>query len=429
MTTARPELPSLEIPEEGHLARNILHFARALRRAGLPVGPDRAIGAIRAVEAAGFSEKADFYWTLHACFVSRPQHRPVFAQLFRLYWRDPRYMEQMMSLLRPSVRGVQQDREARDAEKRAAQALLGDRADDHVPPDPEEKEDDSQELVLDATGSQSARERLRSLDFEQMSLEEMAEARRVLATLSLPVPPLISRRMTPDRRGRLPDWRASLRDSLRSGGEMRPPRMRSHGRRWPNLVVLCDISGSMSQYSRAVLHFVHAVSNRQGQGWAGVHAFTFGTELTNVTRHMGQRDVDAALRQAGARARDWEGGTRIGAALHAFNRDWSRRVLGQGAVVLLITDGLDRDAPDLLDREMRRLRLSARRLIWLNPLLRWDGFAARATGIRTMLPHVDSFRAGHNIASFDGLARALSDPGDMGEKARLLADLAKSENG
>jgi hypothetical protein len=198
----------------------------------------------------------------------------------------------------------------------------------------------------------------------------------------------------------------------------RQPRLR-----YPNLVVLCDISGSMSQYSRVILHFLHAVSNARGAGWARVHAFTFGTRLTNITRHLATRDVDAALAAAGAEAQDWEGGTRIGACLESFNRIWSRRVMGQGAVVLLITDGLDRDAPEDLARQMERLQLTARRLIWLNPLLRWDGFAPKAVGIRAMLPHVDSFRAGHSIASLEDLAAVISRPEEVGEKARLMAEL------
>jgi uncharacterized protein with von Willebrand factor type A (vWA) domain len=181
----------------------------------------------------------------------------------------------------------------------------------------------------------------------------------------------------------------------------------------------------MSQYSRTILHFLHAVSNAKGAGWAKVHAFTFGTRLTNITRHLAQRDVDAALAAAGAEAQDWEGGTRIGACLHAFNRDWSRRVMGQGAVVLLISDGLDRDDPDALAAEMQRLHLSARRLIWLNPLLRWDGFAPKARGIAAMLPHVDSFRAGHSIASLEELAAVISRPDDAGEKTRLMAELGQ----
>jgi uncharacterized protein len=177
----------------------------------------------------------------------------------------------------------------------------------------------------------------------------------------------------------------------------------------------------MAQYSRLVLHFVHAVANARGQGWARVHGFTFGTRLTNITRHLATRDVDTALAAAGAQAQDWSGGTRIGSCLADFNRDWSRRVLGQGAVVLLITDGLDRDDTKVLARQMERLHLSCKRLIWLNPLLRWDGFAPRAGGIQAMLPHVDSFRAGHSIASLEALAEAISQMGEGGEKARLLA--------
>ena len=246
----------------------------------------------------------------------------------------------------------------------------------------------------------------------------------MLARLSLPVKPLATRRLKPDLRGRKPDWRRTLRASLRQGGEITRLYHRRPATRWPARVVLCDISGSMSQYSRMVLHFVHAVANRQGQGWAKVHAFTFGTRLTNITRHLRTRDVDAALNAAGREAQDWQGGTRIGGCLRAFNVDWSRRVLGQGAVVLLISDGLDRDDPALLAREMERLHLSSKRLIWLNPLLRWDSFAPRARGVRAMLPHVDAFRAAHSIASIEALAEAISDPQDRGEKARLMAMLS-----
>lgn len=413
------ETAPLDLPENPRLTHNITWFARALRKAGLPVGPGRVIDAVRAVQAAGFTSKTDFYWALHACFVSRPEHRAVFAQVFRLYWRDPRYMEHMMSLLLPAMRGVQEDRAARAAEKRAAEALL-----DGVERDLPEvatQEADEVQIEIDASRTASAEERLRSLDFEQMSVAEMAEARRMLARLSLPVKPLKSRRTMADPYGHRPDWRATMRASLRKGGEVRELKMKANRIRWPRLIALCDISGSMSQYSRAVLHFLHAVSNTRGAGWAQVHAFTFGTRLTNITRHLRQRDVDAALAAAGAEAQDWEGGTRIGQCLHAFNRDWSRRVLGQGAVVLLISDGLERDDAGLLAREMERLHLSARRLIWLNPLLRWDGFAPRAAGITAMLGHVDSLRAGHNIASLEGLAEAIGRPEDVGEKARLMA--------
>ncbi|MFW2543584.1 vWA domain-containing protein [Primorskyibacter sp. 2E107] len=407
----------IDIPEHPRLAQNIIHFARALRRAGLPVGPGRVIDAVRAVEAAGFTDRMDFYWTLHACFVNRPEHRVVFAQIFRLYWRDPRYLEHMMSMMLPAVRGVQEEKLAAAAEKRAAQALLG----DHMPEVPAaEEQEQGEQIEIDASQTMSAEEKLRTLDFEQMSTEEIAQAKRMIARLTLPVKPIKSRRSMAAPRGARLDYRRTLRDALRRGGELQAIRRAKPRPRWPNLVVLCDISGSMSQYSRMVLHFLHAVANEKGAGWAKVHAFTFGTQLTNITRHLATRDVDAALKAAGAEAQDWAGGTRIGQCLHQFNRDWSRRVMGQGAVVLLITDGLDRDDAGALEKEMERLHLSARRLIWLNPLLRWDGFAPKATGIRAMLPHVHSFRAGHSIASLEDLAEAISRPDDMGEKARLM---------
>ncbi|UWR08766.1 VWA domain-containing protein [Ruegeria sp. B32] len=414
------QLP-LDIPADPKLAQNITHFARALRKAGLPIGPGRVVDAIRAVQAAGFTRKQDFYWTLHACFVNRPEHRTVFAQIFRLYWRDPRYLEHMMSMMLPAIRGVQEERMAEAGEKRAAEALL-DGVERDEPRDVEQEGES--EIEIDATQTASSEERLRSLDFEQMSTAETAQAKRILARLQLPVDPIASRRGQASHLGQRIDRARTLRAAMRQGGEMRQIALVKPKPRWPNLIALCDISGSMSQYSRIILHFLHTVSNAKGAGWAKVHAFTFGTRLTNITRHLHQRDVDAALAAAGAEAQDWEGGTRIGECLHQFNRDWSRRVMGQGAVVLLITDGLERGDPDLLQKEIERLHLSARRLIWLNPLLRWDGFAPKAQGVATMLPHVDSFRAGHSIASLEDLAAVISTPDDQGEKARLLAALS-----
>lgn len=408
------------LPDDGKLVANITHFARALRRAGLKIGPGRVIDAIRAVQAAGFTEQADFYWALHATFVSRPEERLIFAQVFRLFWRDPRYLEHMMSMLLPAIRGGAEEAPAEAAARRAAEALL----DGTSPPTPPNLDgDDRSEIEIDATATASAEEQLRTLDFEQMSPDEMASARRMIARLKLPIKPLTSRRSRSSAMGRQPDWRKSFRDILRLGGEMRGFATKQQLERWPNLVVLCDISGSMSAYSRMALHFAHAVANEKGAGWADVHAFTFGTRLTNITRHLRGRDVDAALAAAGAEAQDWQGGTRIGWCLHAFNRDWSRRVTGQGAVVVLITDGLDCGGTTDLGAEMARLRRSCRRLVWVNPLLRWQGFVPRAQGIAAMLPHVDALRAGHSVASLAALGAALSLSEDGGEKARLLAML------
>ncbi len=420
-----PNPDALESPADGKLAQNIAHFARALRRAGLPIGPGRVIEAVRAIAITGFSQRDDFYWALHGIFVSRPEERIIYDQVFRLFWRDPRFLEQMMTFLIPTVRGAQEDRLAAPGEKRAAQALLDGKG--PTPPPMPDQDDPDQQIDIDAQATQSAEERLRTLDFELMSVDEMAAAKAMLARLSLPVAPLKTRRMGAAISGASIDARATMRASLRHGGEVMGLRRRKPATRWPNLVVLCDISGSMSQYSRMALHFVHAVANArgqggaQGQGWARVHGFTFGTRLTNITRHLRNRDVDQALALAGAQAQDWSGGTRIGTSIAAFNRDWSRRVLGQGAVVLLITDGLDRDEGGALAAAMQRLHLSCRRLIWLNPLLRWQGFAPRASGIRAMLPHVDSFRAGHSIDSLAALGQVISDGQDAGEKARLMA--------
>ncbi|MEL6283840.1 MAG: VWA domain-containing protein [Pseudomonadota bacterium] len=397
----------------GRLTENILHFARALRKAGMPVGSGRVIDAVHAVEAAGFSRRRDFYWTLHACFVSRAEHRALFDATFKLFWRDPQLMEKMMSVLMREADVPPEDREKKAAETRAQEALAGDQP-------PPSLEEEGEEIEFDATFTVSDEERLQAMDFEQMSTREIAAAKQAIARLSLPVDPIVSRRLRPASSGSVPDWRATLKASIRSGGAPSPLQMRERRTRWPNLVAICDISGSMSGYSRMLLHFLHAVSNRKGAGWAKVHSFVFGTRLTNVTRHLATRDVDEALAAAGAEVEDWEGGTRIGACLHAFNRDWSRRVLGQGAVVLLITDGLDRDDAAALEKEAERLRLSSRKLIWLNPLLRWDGFAPKAQGVRALLPRVDSFRAAHNIHSLAELADALGRPDDVGERARLM---------
>jgi uncharacterized protein with von Willebrand factor type A (vWA) domain len=417
----RADLPSpmSDLPDTGRLAHNITHFVRALRRTGLRIGPGQVIEAIRSVEAAGFSSRGDFYWTLQACLISRPEERAVFAQVFRLFWRDPQFLEHMMSMLLPAIRGVQDDCVAAPAEKRAAEALLDGATRDLPPQVPGEDE----VIETDASATVSDAERLKTLDFEQMSVAEMAEARRMIARLTLPVRPIASRRTQTAIRGDLADWQATMRRSLARGGEISVLVRRKRRPRWPNLVVLCDISGSMAHYSRMVLHFVHSVANTKGAGWARVHAFTFGTRLTNITRHLASRDVDQALKSAGAEAQDWQGGTRIGDCLHRFNRDWSRRVMGQGAVVLLITDGLDRDVSADLGAEMQRLHLSARHLIWINPLLRWDGFAPKARGIAAMIPHVDSFCAGHNIASLQALTAAIANARDGGEKARMMAAL------
>lgn len=411
-----------EHSESGKLVNNLAQFGRALRRGGLPVGTGQVVDAVRAVVATGFSSREDFFWILQACFVSKREHAAVFAQIFRLYWRDPRFSERMMAMLLPIVHGTQQERRAEVATRRAADALLGERA---LPKIDNSGESENFEVGIDAAGTTAAVERLQAMDFEQMTGEEMKEATKIIASLTLDVLPIPSRRKRRSVRGRLPDWRATLRRAASLHGEVYECIHSNYRKRWPCLVALCDISGSMSVYSRTILRFLHAVANRKGAGWSKVHAFTFGTRLTNITRHLENRDADAALAAAGSESPDWDGGTRIGECLRSFNVNWSRRVMGQGALTLLISDGLDSGDSDMLDWEMRRLRLSSRRLIWINPLLRWEGFLPKARGTAIMLPHVDCFRSAHNIVSLSELAVALSRAGDAGEKNRLTAALRR----
>jgi len=237
-----------------------------------------------------------------------------------------------------------------------------------------------------------------------MSAAEIEEAKQAIARLALPLDELRTRRMRPSRHGHLIDVRRTLRASMKAGGALIDLKYLGPSVKEPPIVALLDISGSMSQYTRLFLHFLHAVTDARKR----VTTFLFGTRLTNVTRAIRARDPDEALAACSAHVQDWSGGTRIATSLHAFNKQWARRVLGQGAVVLLITDGLECDVDDTLSFEMDRLHCSCRRLVWLNPLLRFEGFEARAKGVRTMLPHVDELRPIHNLDSMSDLVRSLS---------------------
>ncbi len=378
--------------EGGQLAPRIAHFARTLRAAGLRIGPGQVLDAVEAAAEVGLARRTDFYWALHAVLVSRVEHHPLFDEAFRLLWREPSPLPAGMELLLPQSPAPQ----APAPTRRLAEALSR-----PAPRRPVEQEDPEE---VDAVLAWSSEERLRSRDFEQMSAEEVREAERAISRMRLPVREIPTRRMRPDPRGDRIDPRAMLRASLRAGTDGIPLRWRRTVSRPPAVITLCDVSGSMARYARMMLRFQHAL----GQGRPRVHSFTFGTRLTNVTRTLRDRDVDAALGAVGRTVEDWDGGTRIGDCLRAFNLRWSRRLLGQGAIVLLVTDGLDRGDPRLLAAEAERLRRSCRRLVWLNPLLRYVGFEPLAEGVRALLPHVDEFRPVHDLESLDDLARALS---------------------
>lgn len=379
-----------------------MHFARTLRAAGLPVGPGRVLDAIRATETVGIGNRLDFYWALHATLVNRREQQEIFDQAFHIFWRNPRLLERAMAMLLPQLRlgGDTADEQA-EMSRRLAEALARESGSDgQGNGEPEEK------IEIDAVMTYSDRELLQRMDFEKMSAAEIARAKRLIAGMRLPIMALPTRRFRPDRLGRRIDMRATLRAALRSTASI-PLRRRLPRRRHPPLVILCDISGSMSRYSRIILHFLHAITNDRDR----VHTFLFGTRLTNVTRYLRHKDIDVALEKVGQTVDDWSGGTRIGRCLADFNNRWSRRVLGQGAVLLFISDGLDRDAGEGLAKEMERLHKSCRRLIWLNPLLRYDGYEPRSLGAKAIMPHVDDFRPVHNLASLADLTRVLSQPG------------------
>jgi uncharacterized protein with von Willebrand factor type A (vWA) domain len=399
------------------LAENIMFFARTLRAAGLPIGPGKVIDAVEAVKAAGIGDRDDFYWTLHAVFVQRRDQREIFDQAFHIFWKNPQFLKRMMAMLLPSLSYDKGGEDQEEIATRLAEALQGQQAKQAAQAEPVEEE----EVRVDAALTYSDRELLQKMDFEKMTTAELAKTKKAIAALRLPIMDVPTRRFQADARGRRVDMRATLRASLRTAGAI-PLKLKSPKRRHPPLVILCDISGSMSRYSRLALHFVHAITNDRDR----VHTFLFGTRLTNITRDLRAKDVDVALDKVAGRVEDWSGGTRIGHCLASFNKIWSRRVLSQGAVVLLISDGLDRDAAEGLPKEMERLHKSCRRLIWLNPLLRYDAYEPRSQGAQAMIRHVDDFRTIHNLESMQDLAAALSTekPHALESRSRIEARAA-----
>jgi uncharacterized protein with von Willebrand factor type A (vWA) domain len=380
---------------DGKLAENVMHFARLLRAAGLRIGPDRVIDAVKALEIAGAHSRDDWYWTMSAVLLSKQEQRPIFDQAFRIFWRDPKLAEKMMQLLLPQAHGRAAKPEEQQSQ-RLTDALFSQR----------EEQQGAEKLEMEARLTFSSREVLQRMDFDTMSAAELAEAKKLVAGMRLPLPVVRTRRFRAHRSGSRIDLRKTLRETLREGGEVIPLVRAAPRELHPPLVVLCDISGSMNPYSRMFLHFLHAITNDRDR----VSVFVFGTRLTNITRQLRHRDVDVAMAKVADAIKDWSGGTRIGGSLREFNWRWGRRVLGQNACVLLVSDGLDREAGEGLAEEMERLAKSCRYLVWLNPLLRYDKFEARPAGVRAMLPHVDLFLPVHNLKSLIDLATTLSGP-------------------
>ena len=381
------------------LADNILHFARVLRAAGLPVGTDRALCAVQAIEVLGVARRDDLHAALSAVMLESHEQQVIFDAAFAAFWRDPKLLERLMYLMLPKVSGRGTRDEEAQRPRRVDEALAPQRA--AVPPKPPAAEGDDEEQTFDAIMTHSERERLQVTDFESMSADEFALARRMAESIELPLRPITSRRRVSASRGQI-DLRASLRTMPRNPDA---PRLAfDHRKRLrPPLVILIDISGSMERYSRAFLHFAHGLSRRH----RGTHTFVFGTRLTDISRCLRHRDPDQALALAGNAAQDWRGGTRIASSLDDFNRHWARRVLTGNASLLLVTDGLDRDDAGELGLAAAELARWAREIIWLNPLLRFDGFEPKAAGIRALLPHAKAMIPVHDLRSLADIAQAV----------------------
>ncbi len=381
----------------GKLPANVMHFARLLRRAGLPVGPAETIAASQALIHVDIGDRRQVQAALRAIMTHRREHHDVFDHAFALFWRDPAAAMAQTALAMLSEKVPREKAKPAPGQRRVAEAMA-------APREARPKEDTPPEL--DSVLTVSERELLQDMDFEQMTAADINNAKAEIRRLRLPLDLRRTRRVRRDSRGPRIDLAGTLRKSLRHGGEITDFARTSRVVRPPPLVVLCDISGSMARYAQVLLHFLHAVANDRDR----VHVFLFGTRLSNITRQLKHRDAEVAFQMVAHAVPDWSGGTRIGEALAEFNRRWAKRVLGQGAVVLLVTDGLDRDGAAGLAENMDRLHRSCRRLIWLNPLLRWQGFQPKSQGIRAMLPHVDEFRTVHNIDSLRALIDLLSRP-------------------
>ncbi|MGA9299234.1 MAG: VWA domain-containing protein [Bradyrhizobium sp.] len=377
-------------PPTGQTADNIVGFARALRAAGIPVGPGSVIDAMNALQLVDIGNRTDVFATLETIFVKRHEHALIFAQAFDLFFRAADEWKQMLD----SVSLPDQARKKPPPASRRVQDAF---AQTQTTETPQVEEQEARLAVSD-------KEILQKKDFAQMTAAEIAEVTRAISTMRLPQAELRTRRYRPDAHGLRLDMRRTLRASLRTGGDIVDIRKLGRIEKPAPIVALLDISGSMSEYTRLFLHFLHAITDARKR----VSVFLFGTRLTNVTRSLRARDPDEALARCSSAVEDWAGGTRIATSLHTFNKLWGRRVLGQGAVVLLISDGLEREADTRLAFEMDRLHRSCRRLIWLNPLLRYGGFEPKAQGIKMMLPYVDEVRPVHNLMSIEGLIEALS---------------------
>jgi uncharacterized protein with von Willebrand factor type A (vWA) domain len=359
------------------LVRQVVTFGRVLREAGLEVGPGRVIDALAGLDAVELERRDDVYWALRQTLVSRVEDLEAFDRAFAAWFlRAPE--------LAPP-------RTPRTERRRRAQAASRDGTDEVAEAGPEGDE---------RKAGWSYDELLRQKDFAELTPEELTRLRRLIADLAAARPLRRSRRLRRNPRGEVLDMRRLVRKSLATGGDPVERAFRSRQQTNRKVIVLCDVSGSMEPYSRAILLFVHGLL---GTG-RGVEAFAFGTRLTRLTEELSGPDPERALEEASRRVVDWSGGTRIGASLKLFNDLWGRRALSRGAVVVVVSDGWEREDTATVAREMARLSRCAFAVVWVNPLKGHPDYEPLAGGMRAALPFVDRFLPGHNLASLEDLA-------------------------
>jgi uncharacterized protein with von Willebrand factor type A (vWA) domain len=385
------------MPEpEGNLVHNLILFGRLLRGLGIDANTGRMIDMINALTYIDLSRKGDFYHTARSLFVHRREEIPLFDEAFEIFWRKHREGWTSMDL-----RAMGERRRFRKLQ--FTPPPLGQPAE----PPPGAGSDDpfssNEPPIVQATLTYSDREVLRHKDFSELSGEEIEAIKRLISDLVWQLGYRRTRRLRPGRGSQL-DLRRTVRQNLQYGGDLLVWAQRRPKYKPRPLVIIADISGSMERYTRLLLHFIYSLSEGLQQR---VEAFVFSTRLTCISRQLRGRDVDQVLNQVARLVPDWSGGTRIGEALKTFNFNWGRRVLGQGAVVLLISDGWDRGDVGLLHSEIIRLQRSCYRLIWLNPLLGSEQYEPLTRGMQTALPYIDDFLPVHNLASLEELAHHL----------------------
>ncbi len=414
------ELQSWEIERGERLLYRLTEFSRLLWESGLNVGPHQVLDLAETLNAIDITNKEDFYYTLKCSLLTKHEQEPIFDQMFGYFWliRGKMESEKEKNASKGLKKEEKQMRLPPSERKRMAEHLntsdprkdtRGEmRQTERQKAVEEERKDDLNDLGDARETTYSAIEQLRKKDFENFSWEEVQEAKRLMAAMHWNLGLRRTHRKSPARKGSYPDMRRIIRRNLKYGAELLEVTWRKTKQKPRPLVIICDISGSMTLYSRLLLHFIHTISN----GLMNVETFVFGTRLTRITRQLQKRDVDDAVRDVSKIVQDWSGGTRIGDALHFFNYTWARRVLGRGAVVLLISDGWDRGDVSVLKNEMDRLQRSCHRLIWLNPLLGSPDYRPLTIGMKTALPFIDDFLPSHNLDSLIHLGNLLSSVDD-----------------